>query len=152
MSGMANKTQVGGSHYKMGDAEEHWDRVARLGLDYFQGQITKYVERCWKKNGLQDLEKAQHFLTKYIEVKKAEQQFNPEPETIPAFLPDTRVQIDLRDQVKETGWVGFVFEGGQSEGDLYTCRKCKQEVRTGLGKNPNDYHECHILGKLETHT
>lgn len=65
----ANKTQVGGLHYKT-DAgmEEHWDRVHRLGLDYFQGQITKYVERCWKKNGLQDLQKAQHFLQKYIEL------------------------------------------------------------------------------------
>lgn len=63
----ANKTQVGGSHYKT-DGEEHWDRVNRLGLDYFQGQITKYVERCWKKNGVEDLKKARHFLDKYIEL------------------------------------------------------------------------------------
>ncbi len=65
----ANDIQVGGDHYKTG-GEEHWDRVARLGLDYFQGQITKYVERCWKKNGIQDLQKAQHFLTKYLEIAK----------------------------------------------------------------------------------
>lgn len=63
----ANERQVGGTHYKSG-GEEHWDRVARLGLDYFQAQITKYVERCWKKNGVQDLEKARHFLDKYIEL------------------------------------------------------------------------------------
>ncbi len=62
----ANTRQVGGEHYKVG-GEEHWDRVTRLGLDYFQGQITKYVERWKKKNGVQDLEKAQHFLEKYIE-------------------------------------------------------------------------------------
>ena len=66
----ANDRQVGGDHYKTG-GEEHWDRVARLNLDYFQGQITKYVERAWKKNGLQDLEKARHFLDKYIEIHKA---------------------------------------------------------------------------------
>lgn len=67
----ANEKQVGGSHYKVG-GEEHWDRVARLNLDYFQGQITKYVERWKDKNGVQDLEKAQHFLEKYIELAKTE--------------------------------------------------------------------------------
>ena len=63
----ANVRQVGGDHYKNG-GEEHWDRVARLNLDYFQGQITKYVERWRKKNGVEDLKKAQHFLEKYIEL------------------------------------------------------------------------------------
>ncbi len=65
----ANERQVAGSHYKTG-GEEHWDRVARLGLDYFQAQITKYVERWRKKNGIEDLRKAQHFLEKYIEVEE----------------------------------------------------------------------------------
>lgn len=65
----ANERQVGGGHYKTG-GEEHWDRVHRLGLDYMQGQITKYVERWKSKNGVQDLEKAQHFLEKYIELAK----------------------------------------------------------------------------------
>lgn len=65
----ANKRQVGGSHYKdMGI--EHWDVVALNNLDYFQGQVTKYVMRWRGKNGLQDLEKAKHFLEKYIEVEK----------------------------------------------------------------------------------
>jgi Protein of unknwon function (DUF3310). len=66
----ANETQVGGTHYKTG-GEEHWDRVHRLGLDYFQAQITKYVERCWKKNGMEDLKKARHFLDKYIEIHES---------------------------------------------------------------------------------
>lgn len=69
MSEKANDRQVGGDHYsKAGKDEQHWDRVARLGLDYFQAQITKYVERCWTKNGIEDLRKAAHFLQKYIEV------------------------------------------------------------------------------------
>lgn len=63
----ANDRQVGGNHYKTG-GEEHWDRVWRLKLDYFQGQITKYVERWRFKNGVQDLHKARHFLDKYIEL------------------------------------------------------------------------------------
>lgn len=66
----ANDRQVGGDHYKTG-GEEHWDRVNRLQLDYFQGQITKYVERWKKKNGVEDLKKARHFLDKYIELIEA---------------------------------------------------------------------------------
>lgn len=66
----ANGRQVGGDHYKVG-GEEHWDRVARLGLDYFQACITKYVERWRKKGGIQDLLKAKHFLEKYIELEQS---------------------------------------------------------------------------------
>lgn len=69
MASDANSRQVGGSHYK-GAAIEHWDIVAQHELDYFQGQITKYVMRWRKKNGVQDLEKARHFLDKYIELAK----------------------------------------------------------------------------------
>lgn len=69
-AGGANDTQVGGSHYR-GAPVQHWDMVAMHGLDYFQGQITKYVMRWRKKNGLQDLYKARHFLQKYIEVEEA---------------------------------------------------------------------------------
>lgn len=65
----ANDKQVGGSHYKTG-GEEHWDRQYRLfGPGYFIGCITKYVERFQKKNGYQDLLKAQHFLEKLIELE-----------------------------------------------------------------------------------
>ena len=64
----ANERQVGGGHYQQGDSYQHWDIVAEYQLDYFQGQITKYVMRWKKKNGIQDLQKAQHFLDKYIEL------------------------------------------------------------------------------------
>lgn len=62
----ANQRQIGGRHYK--SEIEHWDWVAANNLDYFQGQITKYVARWKNKGGLQDLEKARHFLDKYIEL------------------------------------------------------------------------------------
>lgn len=82
----ANTRQVGGDHYKTG-GEEHWDRVHRLGLDYFQGQITKYVERWKKKNGVQDLMKARHFLDKYIELALA-----TKPYLSDIILPGTLVE------------------------------------------------------------
>lgn len=62
----SNGRQVGGTHYGLREYQ-HWDMVIEFGLDYFQGQITKYVMRWDKKNGVQDLEKAAHFLQKYID-------------------------------------------------------------------------------------
>jgi hypothetical protein len=62
----ANDKQVGGEHYNA--FIQHWDYVVANELDYFQAQITKYVTRWKKKNGMTDLQKAQHFLEKYIEV------------------------------------------------------------------------------------
>ena len=67
----ANDKQVDGSHYRQEGTVQHWDFAASQNFDYFQGQITKYVTRWKKKNGLKDLEKALHFLEKYIEVEKA---------------------------------------------------------------------------------
>lgn len=67
----ANEKQIGGDHYKKG-GEEHWDRQYRLfGAGYFIGCITKYVERYNEKNGVEDLEKAQHFIEKLIELESA---------------------------------------------------------------------------------
>lgn len=66
----ANERQVGGQHYQ--SPIQHWDYVVANNLDYFQGQITKYVTRWRNKNGVQDLEKARHFLDKYIELAKAD--------------------------------------------------------------------------------
>lgn len=66
----ANEKQIGGDHYKRG-GEEHWDRQYRLfGAGYFIGCITKYVERYQRKNGIQDLQKAQHFIEKLIELEQ----------------------------------------------------------------------------------
>lgn len=70
----ANDKQVGGDHYRV-DAgfEQHWDRIWRLyGRGYFIGCATKYLERYHLKNGVQDLEKAVHFIQKLIELETAQ--------------------------------------------------------------------------------
>jgi phage gp16-like protein len=72
----ANERQVGGDHYRV--PIQHWDYAAAHDFDYFQGQVTKYVTRWKKKGGIQDLEKARHFLDKYIELEKAKNQ-HPKP-------------------------------------------------------------------------
>jgi hypothetical protein len=66
----ANDIQVGGQHYK--SAFQHWEFVnVVLEGRYMEGQITKYVSRWNKKNGVQDLQKAEHFLNKLLEQEAA---------------------------------------------------------------------------------
>lgn len=126
----ANDRQVAGKHYG-GGAVQHWDVVHMHGLDYFQGQITKYVMRWKAKNGVQDLKKAQHFLEKYIELMEAETAAPMEVTgTIP--LPTTaqndvfqrlRKDADIRDEAAQNSLrVEGYFGDGRIE---FTC------LRTG---------------------
>lgn len=67
----ANDRQVAGTHYR--HSVQHWDYAAANGLDYFEGQITKYVTRWRKKHPtaagrLDDIQKALHFAEKFAEV------------------------------------------------------------------------------------
>jgi hypothetical protein len=81
--------QVGGSHYKSPTGEQHWDRQWRMyGRGWFVGNITKYVERYHLKNGVQDLEKAQHYLEKLIELEKAKEAESAPPAA--EFAPGSR--------------------------------------------------------------
>ncbi len=62
----ANDFQIGGSHYKELDVQA-WDAITSWGLGFLDGNVVKYMSRWRKKNGLQDLLKAQHYLSKLIE-------------------------------------------------------------------------------------
>lgn len=85
---------VGGDHYKSQGGEEHWDRVYRLyGPGYFVGNITKYVERYHRKDGLKDLEKALHYVQKLIELETE----NPSQPKAPASLPTPHLATELRE-------------------------------------------------------
>jgi hypothetical protein len=56
--------QVGGDHYH---AEyQHWDWIVDIKMGYLEGCATKYVSRWWKKNGVQDLEKARTYIEKLL--------------------------------------------------------------------------------------
>lgn len=67
----ANERQVAGEHYlKHGDFQP-WDAWWKWRLNPFQAAIIKHVARYQDKMGMQDLEKAKHYLEKLIEVEKA---------------------------------------------------------------------------------
>lgn len=63
----ANDIQVAGDHYKAKSIQP-WDYIVANNLGYLEGNIIKYVSRYKEKNGIQDLEKAAHYLAKLIEV------------------------------------------------------------------------------------
>lgn len=65
-----NKEQVvHPKHYNQGI--EMWDYAASHNLDFFEGNIVKYVTRWKHKNGLQDLHKAKMYLDKLIELEES---------------------------------------------------------------------------------
>ena len=56
------------SHYTQGGVDT-WDFIAVKELDFFEGNIVKYIVRWRSKGGVEDLKKAQAYLAKLIELK-----------------------------------------------------------------------------------
>lgn len=65
-----NDTQVGGNHYKIHGVQP-WDIIEQYNLNFFAGNVVKYILRYQYKNGLEDLQKAEHYIKKLIELEKA---------------------------------------------------------------------------------
>lgn len=125
----ANDKQVAGTHYRT--AIQHWDYVIANDLDYFQAQVTKYITRWKKKNGIQDLEKAQHFLEKYIEAVRSGVAFT----NVAVEVPAKEVAHYEVSQLFETeGFVGTT--------DWWRCRQCRERFCVPMGANPTEAHRC----------
>lgn len=58
-------------HYNQGKIEVI-DAIDDWNLDFYEGNIVKYVSRHRHKNGIEDLEKALWYLSRLIEKKKQE--------------------------------------------------------------------------------
>jgi len=71
----ASNKQVGGDHYKCMSVQP-WDFIAANGLGFFEGNCIKYICRWRTKGGIQDLEKARHYLDKLLELARAEDEAN----------------------------------------------------------------------------
>lgn len=57
--------QVAGTHYQR--AIQPWDIISEWELDFWEGNVLKYLLRWKHKDGLQDLKKAKHYLEYLIE-------------------------------------------------------------------------------------
>lgn len=64
-----NDRQVGGDHYRKCELQP-WDVISHWGLDFFEGNVLKYVQRWRHKDGIRDLYKARHYLDKLIELNE----------------------------------------------------------------------------------
>lgn len=62
--------QIGGSHYKMMPFQPI-SLIGMLDLDFFQGNVVKYVSRYKLKDGVRDLEKAKHYCRMAMEMEKS---------------------------------------------------------------------------------
>jgi len=54
------------SHYNKGNIEV-WDFIQDQGLDFFEGNIVKYICRWRTKNGVKDLLKVKEYINKMLE-------------------------------------------------------------------------------------
>lgn len=57
-----NEIQIGGNHYRK--KYQHWDLVCDTGMPYLLGCATKYIARWRDKNGIEDLRKSIHYISK----------------------------------------------------------------------------------------
>lgn len=57
-----NEIQIGGNHYRK--KYQHWDLVCDTNMPYLLGCATKYVARHQDKNGVEDLRKSLHYISK----------------------------------------------------------------------------------------
>lgn len=68
----ALKKQVGGNHYKE-MAIQPIEFIVKNNLNFIQGCVIKYICRYKHKNGIEDLEKAKHYIDLLIEFEKKEE-------------------------------------------------------------------------------
>lgn len=69
---MARPPQVGGNHYGPPGSLQPIDLIEAMNLDFNSGNVIKYVARFRNTHDIRDLEKAQWYLSRLLELNKAE--------------------------------------------------------------------------------
>ena len=64
------KKQVGGSHYKKYKIQPV-EFIIKNNIGFVEGNIIKYILRFKEKGGVQDLEKAKHYIELLIDTTKS---------------------------------------------------------------------------------
>jgi hypothetical protein len=70
VSGLPGASGPDNSHYTSGGIEP-WEVIRRGGLDFFEGNVVKYVIRWRRKGGVDDLRKARVYLDELIRQAEA---------------------------------------------------------------------------------
>ena len=65
---MNKQEQIGGEDYQ--SEIQPVDYIAANNLDFFEGNVVKYITRWRKKNGLEDLKKAAWYIKYLIDAEE----------------------------------------------------------------------------------
>ena len=65
----SKEKQVGGSHYKL-YVIQPIEFITKNNIPFIEGNVIKYVLRWRDKNGIQDLDKAIHYLELLKDIKR----------------------------------------------------------------------------------
>lgn len=101
-----NKKQIGGEHYK--SRYQHWDFVIENNIDYLRANASKYVVRNRKKNGVEDLKKAIHYLEKFIEAPRG---YDYKPRADFVSVGRLGEECELLEREKRILYTLFCWEG-----------------------------------------
>jgi hypothetical protein len=114
---------------------QHWDLVINTGMGYLNGNATKYIARWRLKNGLEDLQKALHYIDKLIEQVPAETPFIVRANKAKIFNEVERfVVVNMlfereRDVIQDlAGW--------EARSDILNARDRVLELIESLGPKP----------------
>ena len=66
---IASEEQIGGNHYKK-YAIQPIEFIEKNNIPYIEGNVIKYLVRWREKNGVQDLDKAIHYIELLKEIEK----------------------------------------------------------------------------------
>lgn len=81
----AFEVQIGGNHYKQMKIQPV-DFIYENNIPYMEANVIKYVCRHKVKNGLQDLEKAKHYIDLLIQKEYGKQHNNSKKEKIEVWV------------------------------------------------------------------
>ncbi len=86
------------SHYNKGI--EMWDYAHTHNLNFFEGNIVKYITRWKDKNGVEDLHKAKQYLDKLIELEEKNIVITLENTSKELF--DESMYMDLQEKISKS--------------------------------------------------
>ena len=95
--------QIGGSHYK-DMAIQPVEYIVKNRIPYREANVIKYVSRYASKNGLQDLEKARHYLEMLIDELSEKDALKSDKNTTVAGPIIDRLGTD-------EGWISYSLIG-----------------------------------------
>ena len=127
-----NEMQIGGNHYRK--KYHHWDFVCDTHMPYLLGNATKYISRWRDKNGVEDLLKSMHYLTKaedrnvYMPVNNKLILFDITKTRIRQFTASFCSQLSTEDAII----ISFIVEGYYNE----AIKKIEYLIESELAAEP----------------